>query len=93
MVSRLVLGGRVPQLDKDYTIGAFFKVYLLSCCGLLAGKIKVFVDSHITFDMTKTLKGPDAGEMKELEALRNLGVMRVSSPPPPPLLHTRQSMR
>jgi hypothetical protein len=56
VISRLVLGGRVPELDKEYTIGAFFKVYFLSCCGLLAGKINVFVDSHIMFDMSKTLK-------------------------------------
>ena len=46
----------MPELDKEYTLGAFFKAYFFSCCGLLAGKLHVFVDSHIMFDMSQTLK-------------------------------------
>ena len=71
MLSRLVLGGRVPEVDKEYTVGAFYKVFFMSCCGLCASKITTFVDSHIVFDLSKPIKGPDAEELHELEQLRH----------------------
>jgi hypothetical protein len=71
MLSRLVLGGRVPEVDEEYTVGAFYKVYFMSCCGLCASKITTFVDSHIVFDLSKPIKGPDAEELHELEQLRH----------------------
>ena len=67
---QLTLGGRTPQLGEGYTLGAFFKVYIMSFCGLCGAKILLFIDSHIKFDMTKDLTGPDAGERQELELLR-----------------------
>ena len=70
VISRLTLGGRTPKLGEGYTLGAFFKVYIMSFCGLCGAKILLFIDSHIKFDMTKDLTGPDAGERQELELLR-----------------------
>jgi len=67
---QLTLGGRTPQLGEGYTLGAFFKVYIMSFCGLCGAKILLFIDSHIMFDMTKNLTGPDARERQELELLR-----------------------
>lgn len=67
---QLTLGGRTPKLGEGYTLGAFFKVYIMSFCGLCGAKILLFIDSHIKFDMTKDLTGPDAGERQELELLR-----------------------
>jgi hypothetical protein len=71
VVSRLVLGGRVPVLDQEYTIGAFFKAYFMSCCGLLSGKLLAFVDSHITFDMNAPLQGPDDKEQRQIDIVRD----------------------
>lgn len=70
-LSRLVVGGRVPELDSEYTVVAFYKVYFMSCFGLCRSKITTFVDSHIVFDLSKPLKGPDAEELQELEQLRH----------------------
>ena len=61
----------MPVLDQEYTIGAFFKAYFMSCCGLLSGKLLAFVDSHITFDMDKPLQGPDDKQQEQIDLVHS----------------------